>query len=268
LELEILETGTLKNIDHMSQLMRKCTALGVDFALDDFGTGHSSLTYLRRLPTQLLKIDHSFIRNMLQDPDDLAILEGILGMAQAFRRPILAEGIETVAHGKMLLQMGCTLGQGHAIAMPMPADALPDWLHTWQAPTVWRDCPPVGRDKRVLLYAMTEIRAYVCALYRYLHAIPDHTASEHDLQTYQFSQWSYLNHPTRTWQLITPAQIHALHAHLHDSSTHLLALHEQGQCMQAQQGFHKVAHARDALLAELERELTHPGPAAPALTLA
>jgi EAL domain-containing protein (putative c-di-GMP-specific phosphodiesterase class I) len=74
-----------------------------------------------------LKIDQSFVRDMLDDPDDLAILEGVLGLAIAFRRQVIAEGVETVEHGKMLLQLGCELAQGYGIARPMPADELPGW---------------------------------------------------------------------------------------------------------------------------------------------
>jgi diguanylate cyclase (GGDEF)-like protein/PAS domain S-box-containing protein len=78
LELEVLETSALNDIATVSRLMRECRDMGIAFALDDFGTGYSSLTYLRRLPAHLLKIDQSFVRNMLDDPEDLAILEGVL----------------------------------------------------------------------------------------------------------------------------------------------------------------------------------------------
>jgi EAL domain-containing protein (putative c-di-GMP-specific phosphodiesterase class I) len=73
----------------------------------------------------MLKIDQSFVRDMLDDPDDLAILEGVIGLARAFRRQVIAEGVETVEHGEMLLQLGCELAQGYGIARPMPADPSP-----------------------------------------------------------------------------------------------------------------------------------------------
>jgi diguanylate cyclase (GGDEF)-like protein/PAS domain S-box-containing protein len=126
LELEVLESSALDDIQHISEVIEQCTALGVSVALDDFGTGYSSLTYLRRLPAQTLKIDQTFVRDMLSDPDDLAILQGVLGLARAFQREAIAEGVETEGHGQMLLQLGCELGQGYGIARPMPAEALPD----------------------------------------------------------------------------------------------------------------------------------------------
>ena len=127
LELEILETAALEDVVHVSGLITACGHLGVGFALDDFGTGYSSLTYLKRLPAQLLKIDQSFVRDMLDDPDDLAILDGVIRLAGAFRRDVIAEGVETRAHCKALLELGCDLGQGYAIARPMPAEDLANW---------------------------------------------------------------------------------------------------------------------------------------------
>ena len=111
---------------------------GVMFALDDFGTGYSSLTYLKRLRVALLKIDQSFVRDMLDDPDDLAILQGIIGLAAAFRRDVIAEGVETVAHGTALLKLGCALAQGYGIARPMPPEQLPAWVAAWQPDAAWR----------------------------------------------------------------------------------------------------------------------------------
>ncbi len=137
LELEILETSALKDMAQVSQVIEACAQFGVLFALDDFGTGYSSLTYLKRLRVTLLKIDQSFVRDMLDDPDDLAILEGVIGLASAFRRDVIAEGVETVAHGTRLLQLGCDLGQGYGIARPMPGAAMPEWAATWRPAPQW-----------------------------------------------------------------------------------------------------------------------------------
>ena len=138
LELEILETSALQDISQVSETMNACHDLGVRFALDDFGTGYSSLTYLRRLPAQMIKIDQSFVRDMLEDADDLAIVEGVLGLAKAFRREVIAEGVETIAHGVALLQLGCELAQGYGIARPMPAVDIPEWASSWKADNSWK----------------------------------------------------------------------------------------------------------------------------------
>jgi len=138
LELEILETSALEDITDVSAIMHKCNEIGVKFALDDFGTGYSSLTYLKRLPADLLKIDQSFVRDMLDDPDDLAIVNGVIGLAIAFRRQVIAEGVETIEHGTKLLSLGCVLAQGYGIARPMPAAKIPNWVATWQPDAAWK----------------------------------------------------------------------------------------------------------------------------------
>ena len=144
LELELLETSALQDISQVSQVIEDCAQFGVMCALDDFGTGYSSLTYLKRLRVALLKIDQSFVRDMLVDPDDLAILQGVIGLAEAFKREVIAEGVETAAHGALLLQLGCDLAQGYGIARPMPADELPQWVATWVPDDSWTELPWLG----------------------------------------------------------------------------------------------------------------------------
>ena len=131
LELEILETSALQDLDQVSTLMFDCVNLGVGFALDDFGTGYSSLTYLKRLPAAVIKIDQSFVRGMLEDPNDFAIVAGVIGLAKAFYRQVIAEGVETAEHGESLLKLGCTLAQGYGIARPMSAQDFLDWAKIW-----------------------------------------------------------------------------------------------------------------------------------------
>ncbi len=131
LELEILETSALEDLGQVYQTIQACQLMGVRFALDDFGTGYSSLTHLRKLPAEVIKIDQSFVRDMLDDSDDLAIVTGVIGLAAAFRREVIAEGVETTAHGAKLLRMGCEMAQGYGIARPMPAADLPAWVAQW-----------------------------------------------------------------------------------------------------------------------------------------
>ncbi len=132
LELEILETSAMEDMAKVTENIHRCHALGVRFSLDDFGTGYSSLTYLKRLPAETLKIDQSFVRDMLDDADDLAIVESIIGLANAFQRSVIAEGVESPAHGALLMRLGCNLAQGYGIAKPMPEDQLPDWVAQWR----------------------------------------------------------------------------------------------------------------------------------------
>jgi diguanylate cyclase (GGDEF)-like protein len=129
LQIEILETVALNDIAIVRGIIESCRELGVGFALDDFGTGYSSLSYLSSLPVDVLKIDQSFVRDMLEDKGDMAIVQGIIALARAFDRQTVAEGIETEEHYQMLLDMGCELGQGYGIARPMSADELTNWRY-------------------------------------------------------------------------------------------------------------------------------------------
>jgi diguanylate cyclase (GGDEF)-like protein/PAS domain S-box-containing protein len=137
LSLEVLETSALSDIDHVTATMNASRELGVHFALDDFGTGYSSLTYVRRLPASLIKIDQSFVRDMLTDPDDLAIVKSVIGLARAFQREVIAEGVETIEHGTALLELGCHLAQGYGIARPMPASDVLTWISDWKPDDAW-----------------------------------------------------------------------------------------------------------------------------------
>ncbi|MBK7002287.1 MAG: EAL domain-containing protein [Rhodoferax sp.] len=137
LELEVLESSAMEDMTKVFQTMHACRDMGVLFALDDFGTGYSSLTYLRSLPADTLKIDQSFVRDMLTDFDDLAIVQGVIGLAAAFHRTVIAEGVETALHGQKLLSIGCELAQGYGVSRPMPASDLPDWARAWEQEPRW-----------------------------------------------------------------------------------------------------------------------------------
>lgn len=132
LELEVLETAALADVGYTSALLASCAKLGVRFALDDFGTGYSTLTYLKRLPVQVLKIDRSFVHNMLTDAQDRAIVEGVISLARTFSCMAVAEGVESPAQARMLLEMGCEAGQGSGIASPMPTDEVAAWVKSWK----------------------------------------------------------------------------------------------------------------------------------------
>jgi EAL domain-containing protein (putative c-di-GMP-specific phosphodiesterase class I) len=146
LELEVLETSAFNDINDIMVTMKACIELGVRFALDDFGTGYSSLTYIKRLPASLIKIDQSFIRDMLEDEDDYTIVKGVVSLAKAFQLEVIAEGVETIEHGTVLLQLGCELAQGYGIARPMPASDVPMWLKNWKPDVAWLSLDPVTKS--------------------------------------------------------------------------------------------------------------------------
>ncbi len=253
LELEVLETSALEDIRHVSEVIQDCRRLGVSFALDDFGTGYSSLAYLRHLPVQVLKIDQSFVRDMLDDPDDLAILDGVLGLASAFNRLAIAEGVETREHGELLLLLGCEVGQGYGIAHPMPAMDLPGWQAQWQPAASWRSRSSAHRSSLPILYAEVEHRAWVTAVEASLNNRGGEPPElgEHDCR---FSQWLAGDIRQHDPELI--ASLTHLHRSAHDCAAELLAIKATGDVDQATARLGELYGMRDSMIGML-RQLIH-----------
>lgn len=137
-QLEVLESSTLGNLEKINSIIRDCrNKLGVSIALDDFGTGYSSLSHLSKLSADTIKIDQGFVRNLLDEPNDLTIIDGVIGLANVFNKQLIAEGIETTEHGLMLILMGCYNAQGYAISKPMPASELVDWVSNYRPNKAW-----------------------------------------------------------------------------------------------------------------------------------
>jgi diguanylate cyclase (GGDEF)-like protein/PAS domain S-box-containing protein len=249
-ELEVLETSALEDLSRVSDVIEACREIGVKFALDDFGTGYSSLTYLKRLPVALLKIDQSFVRNMLDDPDDMAILEGVIGLATAFRREVIAEGVETVEHGEMLLQLGCELAQGYGIARPMPASQFPGWATDWRTDPAWCDLPAINRDDLSLLFARVEHRAWVVAVERHLKG-ERAAAPALDHHACRFGLWLDTEGVARHGAQPAFQGIQHVHRQVHGLSLELCNLKACGRGAESLARLNELHQLRDALLEQL-----------------
>jgi len=128
LELELTESLLLDDAEQVLETVRRFKALGVCLSIDDFGTGYSSLAYLKRFAVDKLKIDQSFVRDIVSDPDDAAIVRAIISMARSLKLKVIAEGVESEDIARILSLYHCHEAQGYHFARPMPADALADWL--------------------------------------------------------------------------------------------------------------------------------------------
>ncbi len=125
--VEIIETSDLEELEPIEQVIKECVEMGVGFSLDDFGTGYSSLVYLQRLSIEELKIDQSFVRDMLDDPNDQAIVISVISLGRAFGLRVVAEGVETTQQAKYLVECGCSIVQGYGMGRPMSAQAFQQW---------------------------------------------------------------------------------------------------------------------------------------------
>ncbi len=131
LELEVTESVFMEDIQHTIAILQNLHSLGVELAIDDFGTGYSSLSYLRQFPIDRLKIDQSFIRNALQNPDDAAIARTIVALGHSLNLKVIAEGVETKDHEQFLIAQSCDEVQGFRYSRPVPQDKFMEFITSY-----------------------------------------------------------------------------------------------------------------------------------------
>ena len=124
LGLEITESTAMEDEPSLISTLQELAALGVQLAIDDFGTGYSSLSYLRRFPVDTLKLDRSFIEEVVTDAGTRAIVQSVTALAHALTMTVTAEGIETAAQLTVVRELGCDRGQGYYFARPLPPEAM------------------------------------------------------------------------------------------------------------------------------------------------
>jgi diguanylate cyclase (GGDEF)-like protein/PAS domain S-box-containing protein len=258
IELELLETAALHDLTEVAGVIERCQALGIHFAIDDFGTGYSSLTYLKQLNARTLKVDQSFVRDMLEDPDDLAIVDGIVGLAAAFRRQVVAEGVETIEHGRLLLQLGCELAQGYGIARPMAPEKLIAWLPQWHQPEEWIDIAPWPREDLPLLTMEVEHRRWITNFTAIMQRTPgeksdgDEEIKMPPLDPHQcrFGRWLDATGRRRYGHLPALQELDVHHQAVHHKGHELAAVWETDPDA-ARARLHELASCRDTLLISL-----------------
>jgi hypothetical protein len=230
ISLEILETAALQDLEAVTGVIRRCNDLGLRFALDDFGTGYSSLTYFRHLPADTLKIDQSFVRDMLRDQGDLRIVESVIGMARAFDRTVVAEGVESEEHGTMLLRFGCDLGQGYGIARPMPSEQVAQWLQDYQHPRQWRSATArVWRPEDLPLLTMeAEHRGWVDRLILQASGDSNDLPISTDDRLCRFGRWYQTDGMQHYGHMDAFKDIDALHQRVHKLGASLLEMRANG----------------------------------------
>ncbi|MHB1736867.1 MAG: putative bifunctional diguanylate cyclase/phosphodiesterase [Acidithiobacillus sp.] len=130
-EIEVTESAPMLDFPKAQETLRVCNELGLRIALDDFGTGSASLSYLQKLPAQTIKVDQSFVRDILNDPRDFAIVAGVTTTANMLGLEVVAEGVETIGHLQLLETLDCHAMQGYLFSKPMPADEVPGWVKSF-----------------------------------------------------------------------------------------------------------------------------------------
>jgi EAL domain-containing protein (putative c-di-GMP-specific phosphodiesterase class I) len=136
LGLEITEGALMRNPELAIRTLHNLKDMGVRVLIDDFGTGHSSLSHLKRLPVDAVKIDRSFVSNVTTNPDDAAIATAIVAMAHSLKLSVIAEGVESAAQLEFLRDIECDEVQGYLISPPLPANELERWAEAHRRPAL------------------------------------------------------------------------------------------------------------------------------------
>jgi HAMP domain-containing protein len=254
LELEMLESAAIQDMGRASTVLSRCHQLGVQLALDDFGTGYSSLAYFRNLPVDTIKIDQSFVRDMLHDPSDLGIVDSVIRLADAFNRPVIAEGVETLEHGAVLLILGCEWAQGYGISRPIPARDFPGWLQRWQHDQPWKHLPAVEvpRDKLALYTVRRSHEEWVARITQLLDTGRNAVDSETSPRLCKFGQWYDSSGAARFSQSPHFAALGPLHEHVHAVAHELLAMTPLAPPATKQKGISELLAASQRLTQALE----------------
>ena len=132
LEMEVTETGLMEDISAAAGHLNSLKKAGVQIAIDDFGTGYSSLSYLRGLPLDKIKIDRSFVQDVLIDEDDATIVRAIIQLGRSLNMQVIAEGVESAEQEAYIIAQGCNEGQGYYYSRPLSTTAFTDWLHAYE----------------------------------------------------------------------------------------------------------------------------------------
>ena len=229
LELEVLETSALADLTHVSSIIVECQMMGMAFALDDFGTGYASLSYLRRLPAKILKIDQVFVRDMLDDKEDMAIVEGVIALAKTFNRTVIAEGVETAEQGVLLMKLGCYLGQGYGIARPMPVEQLLRWLKEYQPIHAWQHAASIQYSEAdlPLLMATASFSDWLGMLRIFARTPADQAPTPPAMNSTQcrFGRWYQDTGIGRYGESEEFLSLGVIHQHTHDLANQLVAAH-------------------------------------------
>jgi len=257
LELEILESAALQNMLHIRKVIETGRQMGVSFSLDDFGAGYASLAYLKEIPVDTLKIDQGFVRDILEDRGDLALVHGVVGLAQAFNLKVVAEGVETPEHGVLLMRLGCENVQGYGIARPMPVDKFEAWLsasrfdETWQA---WEGSYWSAEDYPLLM-AQRDHLDWIAQLIACIDGAPleESECEFFDLRACRLGHWYDSIGHTRYGHMRAFQDLGVTHAEVHRIGAEILHAIQAGQQKEARSRVPELLVMKDAVIASLSR---------------
>ncbi|HOE40063.1 MAG TPA: EAL domain-containing protein [Rhodoferax sp.] len=256
LDIEVLESVAMRDIAQVQRTIKACQALGVTFSLDDFGTGYSSLSYLKYLPTETLKIDRAFVRDILDDKDDLALTEAIITLSTVFNRNVVAEGVELAEQGVLLMRLGCDVAQGFGIAKPMPASEVQAWaLEYTPAPSwgAWADVRWELSDFPLLVAQYDHLQWVKRVVMAVDGGNLGLTASQlTDHHQCRLGHWYYGHGMARYGHLAEFKALESVHQLVHQTGVEIIRLRDAGQMDEARVACAQLLGMKDGILKLLD----------------
>jgi diguanylate cyclase (GGDEF)-like protein/PAS domain S-box-containing protein len=253
LSIEVLEATVVGETEALIGIFQRCRQLGVEMTIDDFGSGYSTLANFRRLPADTLKVDQSLVHSLLGNHDDLAVVDSVVALALAFKRKLIAEGIETPEVALLLMTLGCPVGQGFGIARPMPAAAVPHWLRQFDAESAQTPPPTIySRDDIPLLLVQIDHRLWVKRFCDWLERPDDAPLPQLDPQACDFGRWLAGNDAQRYRQLDAFPAVLELHEQIHELARYFVDNCFDGRRDEMSGQLPAVFELRDLLLQRLQ----------------
>ncbi len=216
-EIEVTESAPLADFETARLTLEDCQALGVRTALDDFGTGSASLTYLQKLPAQTIKVDQSFVRDIVNDPHDLAIVSGIITTARMLGLEVIAEGVETPRHAQLLEELSCHALQGYLIAKPMAAADIASWIAQYRLDKPPANAAPPDEKSQILAGHYHRVQQFIAAL-KGSEPFPDNVLEADAEQKCHLGMWLHGEGMARFGHDAAYPIIEARHNRLHQLS--------------------------------------------------
>ena len=264
LEIEITESAPLLNLAEAQTVLKACQGLGVRIALDDFGTGNASLTHLQQLPAHSIKIDQCFVRDMIDDPKDLAIVTAVITASRMLGLEVIAEGVETAEHAALLNKMGCSHLQGYLFSRPLPAEDIPAWIARFRpAPQLEDALTPMDILQPILEWHILRVQELLRAL-RQETPFPAHVLEEDAEEHCHLGRWLRGEGARLFGQSPDFAGLLTSHERIHQIARAAKSLLDagdvEGAMHQGQQIDQENRMLLDELLSMAERTQKNPGP--------
>ena len=253
ISFELLESSALEDLESITEQILAARQLGVRFAIDDFGTGHATLTYLKNLPVNELKIDQEFTFGLFEEANNLSIIEASKSMADAFDLSVVVEGAETEEHIVLLLKAGLSVIQGYGIARPMPMEQVLDWLKTWQPSNKIQNTIELKGEQKELLKAELMLVTHINKVFQFAKK---NEVGEVDSQlalspeSCQFGRWLQ-SHAVGLLNKQTRKEMDKIHRRLHSLYLEVLASKRKETIIDLELTLREMEQYKEQLLTKL-----------------